>query len=452
MTANNKFYIHTLGCKVNQYESQAIREALIGAGFEESPARDGADLFVLNTCTVTERADKESRYLVNVFRRSSPAAKIVVTGCCVEKDAGEFASIPGVTHIVKNSHKDRLTDILSGQHTTYDLRLKTDISSPSKITGFKGHDKAFVKIQDGCDNRCAYCKVPIVRGRSRSRPLRDIVEEVSGLIGNGFKEIVLTGICLGAWGRELDPANIAGGLGIGAATIADLLKALGRIPGDFRIRLSSIEPRYVTDELIGLVRDNRRICRHFHIPLQSGDDDILKLMNRPYTSSEYMALADRIRGSIDGVAITTDLMIGFPGETTARFRRSVDFLRNLSPARTHIFTFSRRPGTAAYDMDGDPGSSELRRRYCEAEGVALNASYLFARSFIGRSLEVLAEGGDGSGSSPVSGYSDNYIKVVFAPGGRMRSRLVRVRITSADPLNATGVPEDQTDGGAEGGR
>lgn len=441
------FFIQTLGCKVNQYESQAMREALLGAGYVEADSKKNADIYLLNTCTVTERADKESRYLAGSFSRSSPGAKVVVTGCYVEKDAGEIASIPGVTHIVRNGDKDRIAELVSepfsprAASVRHEQRSALDHRPSVKITGFKGHTKAFVKIQDGCENACAYCKVPLVRGALRSRPLGDILDEAAALAGNGYKELVLTGICLGAWGKDLCCEETASAFGLGTASLIDVLKALLSIRGSFRIRISSIEPKYVTDELIELMAGEERICRHLHMPLQSGDDKVLRMMKRPYTTAGYARLVERARGRINDLAITTDVMVGFPGETAELFKNSLDFVRCIAPARTHIFTFSRRQGTAAYSMPGCADAVTAKARHGEMEGVGLNASYLFRRGFVGKSLNVLVESKRDKDSGLLTGYSDNYIDVLFSGPDTIMNSIAPVSITGADPANTIGVYE-----------
>ena len=415
---------------------------MLTIGFEECSLKEAADIYVLNTCTVTEKADKESRYMINSFRRANPEAKIVVTGCYVEKDAKDIAVLPGVSHIVKNADKTNLAGILTGTPTAYSLQLKANNYSSPKITGFKDHTKAFVKIQDGCENRCSYCKVPLVRGPLKSRPLSAILDEVKGLVTNGFKEVVLTGICLGAWGREYLSVPIAEAMGMTGAAVTDVLRALDSIPGDFRIRLSSIEPKYVTDDLIATVRGNRKICRHLHIPLQSGDDEILRKMNRPYTAAEYRALVEKVRAAIEGVAITTDVMVGFPGESAVHFKNTLDFVRELSPARTHIFTFSKRPGTTAYSMEGGIDHYVAKKRYHELEGVSLNAAYLFTKAHMGDVVKVLVENKREGDSGLLTGYSDNYIKVLFSGPDGLMGRIVPVRITEADPATTMGVYDE----------
>ena len=267
--ANYRFFIKTLGCKVNQYESQAIREILVRTGFKECLSKETADIYVLNTCTVTHKADSESRYWAGIFHKTNPKAKIVLTGCAVEHGADAFSFLPGVSNIIKNEDKINIADIL-----THNSNTRREPHRFLTITGFKDHTKAFVKIQDGCVNACSYCKIPSVRGESISKPLKDVAGEVGTLVSKGFEEIVLTGICLGAWGSDLAENQ----------NLIDVLRRLSGIPGTFRIRLSSIEPKYITDELIDYIAQNRKICRHLHIPVQSGDDEVLKRMNRPYTA------------------------------------------------------------------------------------------------------------------------------------------------------------------------
>src|SRR3989338_86036 len=278
-----KFFIHTLGCKVNQYESQAMREILLKSGFRECITKDIADIYILNTCTVTGKADKESRRWLGLFHKANPNARIVVTGCYVEQGADDIKYLPGISHIMKNSEKARIAEIL-GETGPADKAARRPAFGPPAlaISDFKNHAKAFVKIQDGCENFCSYCKVPFVRGRMISRPIADIVEEVKALVNNGFQEIVLTGICLGAWGTDFASAALASEMGIDSMNLVDILRELDKMPGSFRVRLSSIEPRYVSDDLVDYISKHKRICRHLHIPLQSGDDTVLAAMNRPY--------------------------------------------------------------------------------------------------------------------------------------------------------------------------
>lgn len=405
-----RFFIKTLGCKVNQYESQAMRETLIRSGFKECLAEDIADIFIVNTCTVTGRADKESRRMISLFHKINPNAKIVVTGCYVEHDSAEVSFFPGVSNIIKNTDKNRIAEILGNR--------AQEPRPHFTISDFKNHAKAFIKIQDGCENFCAYCKVPFVRGLPKSKPMIDILDELSTLIANGFKEVVLTGICLGAWGKDLSEN----------ASLLDILKELKRVPGDFRVRLSSIEPKYVTDDLIGFISENKWMCRHLHIPLQSGDDEILKRMNRPYTAKEYAAIISKARSAIKDVAITTDIMVGFPGESEVNFKNTAAALRDILPSRTHVFTFSRRKGTAAYEMEGGIEEQVLKRRYTQVRAIALSGSYLYRQKFLNKELNILVETRRDKLTGLLKGYSDNYINILFDGADELMKRIVPVEI------------------------
>lgn len=429
-----RFFVHTLGCKVNQYESQAMREILIKAGFKECISKEMADIYIINTCTVTDKTDRESRHWISFFHKTNPKAKIIVTGCYAENNTGDIEFLPGIAHIIKNQDKSKIAQIL--QNDT------SKASEPLFITDFKNRTRAFVKIQDGCDNYCAYCKVPLVRNVLSSKPVDMIVAEVEGLVVKGFKEIVLSGICLGAWGRDILPQEMAREVGINPPGLVDVLKALDKIQIDFRIRLSSIEPKYVTDELIDFMAShNRRMCRHLHIPLQSGDDEILRKMNRPYTTRDYKRIVDKARARIKELAVTTDIMIGFPGEGDKNFRNTLSFVKEIIPSRSHIFTFSPRTGTPACNMVYDISQETLKKRYYELKAVTLGASYIYRKEFEGKRLNILVETKRDKHSGLLTGYSDNYIKVLFKGPDELMGKIVPVRIDDMNLIYTTGVYE-----------
>lgn len=396
-----------------------MREVLIRAGFKECLSKETADIYIVNTCTVTHKADHESRYWAGQFHKTNPLARIVITGCCAEHDSGTFSFLPGVSNIVKNDDKPRIAEILkeSGSGSQSPGKLLT-------ITDFKDHTKAFVKIQDGCENHCAYCKVPSVRGVSRSKPIEDVLSEVNTLVAKGFHEIVLTGICLGAWGSELKEK----------LNLVDCIRALNDIDGDFRIRLSSIEPKYVTDELMDYMADNKKICRHLHIPIQSGDDEILARMNRPYTAAGLKGLINKVRSKVRDIGITTDILIGFPGEMDKNFYNTVNFIKDVLPVRTHIFPFSSRDGTPASTMAGTVPDCEVKRRFQRMKTTAITASYLYKERFLKNTLTVLVESKRERFSGRLTGYSDNYIKVMFDGPDTFMKKLVDVKI---EELNLT---------------
>ena len=416
-----RFFIKTLGCKVNQYESQAIRESMLRSGFKECLSKETADIYIVNTCTVTHKADTESRYWAGIFHKTNPNAKIVITGCCAEKNSDSFSFLPGISNIVKNEDKGRIAEILTNPEQ------RTPNNEPHRflsITDFKDHTKAFVKIQDGCSNFCSYCKVPSVRGESISKPLKDVVEEVRILSSKGFKEIVLTGICLGAWGSDFQEK----------AGIVDALRALNDIGGDFRIRLSSIEPKYVTDELITYITGNKRICRHLHIPMQSGDDEILGQMNRPYTAQQFKDLIIKVKKAIEGIGITTDILVGFPGESDKNFRNTVNLVKEILPVRAHIFPFSKRDGTAAFSMAQDVPPEVVKSRFQGMKIAAITASYLYRHDFKNKFVDVLVESKRDKFSGRLTGYSGNYIKVAFDGPDSLMKRIIPVKI---EELNLT---------------
>ncbi len=421
-----KFSIKTFGCKVNQYEAQHIRENLVLAGLSECGPGEEPDIFIINSCTVTARADRDARYAIMRAHRTTPEAKIVVTGCYAEKDEAEISALPGVSKVIKNSDKPNLAAILISDPLYPIPDPRHAPRSTPIISGFKGHTKAFVKIQDGCENFCSYCKVPYVRGAFRSRPLADITDEVRTLVSKGYKELVLTGICLGAWGVE------------GRGSLCEVLEAIRKIEGVFRVRLSSIEPKYVTDRLIDMIASDRRICRHLHIPLQSGDNDVLARMNRPYKREDFRAIVERFRSRIRDAAFTTDVIVGFPGEEERNFMNTLELIKELSPGRTHIFTYSPREGTAAFCMEGACAPGASKERFGRLRDAADSASLSFRRQFAGRRLDVLVQTSRDRGTGLLTGYSDNYIKVLFRGPDSMMNNIVRVNIERVDAESAIG--------------
>jgi threonylcarbamoyladenosine tRNA methylthiotransferase MtaB len=418
------FKIKELGCKVNQYESQLMREQLEAIGFVESHNGEPADIYLINTCTVTQAADSDSRSFIRNAIRSNPSAKIIVTGCYVEKDADEIKRIYKDAIIVKNDEKENVLSVilspegaknLGGQREI--LRRPAEGGTPqndmvSGISGFADHNRAFVKIQDGCDNHCSYCKVPLVRGASRNRDMGLIIKEATQLVNNGFKEIVLCGICLGAY-----------------KDLIALLGKLEKIKDLYRIRLSSIEPRYINNKLIDSVSSSGKICKHLHIPLQSGDDKILKAMNRKYTSGQYIKIIEKIRKKMPNVAIATDIMVGFPGETNKEFKNTIEVVKAVKPMRSHIFTFSKREGTQAFYMDGEVDKAEKSRRLHILKKVTDEISFSYKKRFQGHTVEVLVENNRDKKTNLLTGYTDTYIKVLFEGEYSIINELRQLKIT-----------------------
>lgn len=417
---------YTLGCKVNQYETQSIREDFARAGYNERDFNQSCDVCVINTCTVTEKADKESRRLIRKARRQNPKAKIVVTGCYAELDYDEISAAAGVSFIIKNKDKDKITNIINSKKPAPRLPSAGEYRERG-ISGFKDRTRAFLKIQDGCNNFCSYCKVPLVRGRSRSRDEKAIMAEAKGLLKKGFKEIVLTGICLGAWGEEYSPKK----------SIKDLLGKLTAIKGGFRIRLSSIEPKYVDNGLLGAIRSSPKICKHLHIPLQSGDDKILMMMNRPYTFAEYVKIIQNARRKARGIAVTTDILIGFPSESGKNFQNTRKLIAKIRPSRLHIFPYSKREGTAASKLPGEVPKNIAAGRMKVMKAMAEQYSREFRKKFKGRIVNALIEAERDKKTGLLKGYDDKYINVLVSgtlgkKNEKYMSRIIPVRIQKVD--------------------
>ena len=421
MKKSVKFY--TLGCKTNQYETQAIREGILSSGlFKEVGPMDRAQLYIINTCTVTGKADKDCRWLIRRSLHENPKAEIVVTGCLTEFDENMIKEIPGVSLIVRNNDKHKIKDLLKTKSSTESNKYGPKDYIPLKISDFHDRTRAFIKIQDGCDNFCSYCKVPLVRGRSRSRELEDILNETDRLLNKGFKEIVFTGICLGDWGKSLKKE----------LKLSYLLKEIDKIKGDFRIRLSSIEPNMVDKELIKTIAESHNICRHFHVPLQSGSNRILGLMNRPYKARDFMRLTRMIRRSMPEASITTDVMIGFPGETWHDFKRTARVIRNIMPLRLHIFTYSKRPGTQAFLYKEQIKPAEAKKRKMILEKISIITSLKYRKRLLKKQVRGLVEDKRDPLTGLLTGHTDTYVKFLLNGPDSLMGRLIPLSLLKLD--------------------
>ena len=387
-----KFF--TLGCKVNQYDTQSIREAFLRKGFKESAAGKASDFYLINTCTVTSSADKKSCNIIRHCVKTNPKSKVIVTGCMVKKDGGRLSAIKGVYSVISRRF------------------------FPEQISDFTNHTRAFLKVQDGCNNFCSYCKVPQARGASRSRKPEEIIEEARRLAKKGFKEIVLTGICLGAYGRDL---KINSGL-------AGLIKDLENIDGILRIRLSSIEAKDVSDELIKNISLSTKLCPHLHIPIQSGDDSVLKSMNRSYSSGDYTKLIGKLRKSISDIAITTDVLVGFPGETKENFENTVKLLKKIRPLKIHIFPYSKREGTAAAGFNNGVPAQEVKRRVLELKGLGAYLAKEYMNKFINKEKLVLIEARLKDKPGFWEGFTDNYMRVIIRSDSDLKNCLIPLKL------------------------
>jgi len=424
--AKPTFILKTLGCKVNQYETQAMRESLTACGFSEKTACGIADFYIINSCTVTGKADKETRNLIRRNREMNPGAKIVITGCYAEldRDRSVLMAIPGVTHLIRNSEKADIGKILRPNSHAYRFTRLPAGMAGRQITNFKGRDRAFIKIQDGCDNKCSYCKVNLVRGPSRSRPAEDILAEAGTLIRKGLKEIVLTGICLGSWGK-----------GTRGTDLARLLGKISGIDGLFKIRLSSIEPLHVTDRLIDTVKRDDKVCKHFHVPLQSGDDRVLKLMSRPYGAKKFKHIIKKIRSAIPEAAFTTDVLVGFPGEDERSFANTVEFIETIKPSRMHVFAYSKREGTPASRFESRLTNAAAKKRVKTLTSLNRKLSMDFAKRFVGKDQDAVIESVRVEKTGLLTGYTDRYIRVLLEGPDSLKNSLKAVQITRVEEEN-----------------
>lgn len=426
-----KFY--TLGCKVNQYETEEMREQFINAGFKDADGSEKADLYVVNTCTVTHRADSQSFNLIRRARRENPKSLIIVTGCLAELDQEKILAVEPGAMIIKNKDKERISSRIFHRYDQFRPSSRSKIKKSGEqisinqghrrmnamISFFKGHTRAFLKIQDGCNNYCSYCKVPLVRGSSRSRKLAEIIKEAEGLVENGFQEIVISGICLGAYGKDLNPK----------ADVVDVIEKLEEIPGLLRIRLSSIEASDITQRLIGKIANSKKLCRHLHIPIQSGDDRILKKMNRKYNRNGYLGLIRGIKKKVPGIAITTDVLIGFPGEDEDNFQNTVGLIRDILPLKVHIFPYSPRKGTSAINYFNQAVDCKSVEKRGDILGkVARDCALEYRKRFLGRKLDVLIEGKVKNKPDYWQGYSSNYIKVLVKSRLDLKNKLLTLKL------------------------
>ncbi len=386
------FKIINSGCKVNYYEAIALKQALESQGFVEKP---DPDIFIINTCTVTSKADSKNLYSIRKIKHDFPQAKVAVIGCMVEDNKDRLKSA-GADFLFNQEDKFRVINILTSfdkQYTTWDMQVSNFI-----------HNRALVKIQDGCNNRCSFCKVCLVRGKSISRPYQDILEEVESLVKKGFEEIIICGVNI------LDYKDLDSNL-----DFKGLLDKVSSLEGLGRVRLSSLEPINLDDDLIDYLSFNKKICPHFHIPFQSADSDILKAMNRKVDSSFYYRIVDRIKKNNPWAGISCDFIIGFPGEKDINFRNTVEFIGYIKPVKVHLFSFSARQGTKAWGMDDKISPKVIRERKEFLEGYSAKRCQEFLSNFIDSDLEVVFDAK--SKMDFAFGYSKEYIRVKLPLSG-----------------------------------
>ena len=416
--------ITTLGCKANQFDSEMMRASLERGGFEIIPFPQRADIYIVNTCTVTHRADYQSRQLIRRAHRLNPSSLIVVTGCYAQAYPGEVQGVEGVRVVLGNGEKASIADILRSplicSYPTVsvgDIEKERNIGEADISRSYR-HTRALLKIQDGCNASCAYCIIPRARGRSRSLdPLR-VIHHLQKLEKREFKEVVMTGIHLGIYGADLSPLT----------SLADLCEKVEGIPAPQRIRLSSIEPGDFCPALIQSIASSPRLCHHLHIPMQSGDDDILRRMNRNYDGTFFADLVQTLIHRIPDLNIGVDVIVGFPGEGEKQFRKTYELLEKSDIGYLHVFPFSKRRGTEAYEFPHqvDPGTKKRRCKALRALGRRKRAA--FQERFLGQELEVLVEGKRDKLTGRLKGYSRNYIPVVIEGEDDLVNQEIRISV------------------------
>ena len=411
-----KIAFHNLGCKVNTYELDAMMQMLIDEGYQQVPFEETADIYIINTCTVTNIADRKSRQMIHKARKNNPDAVIVAVGCYVQTRAGG-EGLEDIDLCIGNNHKGEIAKILK-EYLGQKMTIVSDLSKPCdydnmSVNKTSEHTRAFIKVQDGCNQFCSYCIIPTARGRVRSRVIEDVVNEITTLSSKGFKEFVITGIHLSSYGTDWDYDDIKADR-FGEGHLIELLTKVDAIEGVERIRLGSLEPRIITESFLDAIGGLNSICPHFHLSLQSGCDETLKRMNRHYSAAEFKEKTELIRRYFEHPAITTDVIVGFPGETEEEFKTTKEFLQDIHFFEMHIFKYSRRKGTPADTMPGQLTDAVKTARSHMLEEVERSDSKAFRQDVIGSSQEVLFEEVKNiAGKDYWVGHTREYIKLAY---------------------------------------
>lgn len=421
---------HTLGCKVNHYETEAIWQLFKDANYERVEFETNADVFVINTCTVTNTGDKKSRQIIRRAIRQNPDAVVCVTGCYAQTSSAEIMEIPGVDIVVGTQDRHKLLDYIQQfQDERQPINgvgniMKNRTYEELEVPYFTDRTRASLKIQEGCNNFCTFCIIPWARGLMRSRDPEKVVEQATQLVNSGYKEIVLTGIHTGGYGQDLKNYNLA-----------QLLRDLDTIEGLERIRISSIEASQLTDEVIDVIGNSNKVVRHLHIPLQSGSDDVLKRMRRKYTMAHFSERLTKLHQALPDLAVTSDVIVGFPGESEDEFQETYDFIVNHHFSELHVFPYSPRIGTPAARMENQIDEETKNVRVHKLISLSNQLAKEYASKFEDEVLEVIPEE---MGEEPhtLVGYADNYMKVRFEGDDSLIGQIVKVKIVKANyPIN-----------------
>ena len=420
-----KVALHNLGCKVNAYETEAMQEMLEHAGYEIVPFQEGADIYVINTCTVTNIADRKSRQMLHRARKMNPDAVVVAAGCYVQAQAEKQVIDPCIDIVLGHTKKqDLLTALQAYEEAHGDLREVIDINHTKEyenlhLTKQGEHTRAYIKVQDGCNQFCSYCIIPYARGRVRSRAKEDVVAEVTDLAKNGYQEVVLTGIHLSSYGIDFENED----------NLLSLIRAVHEIEGIKRIRLGSLEPRIITEEFVQAIAALPKMCPHFHLSLQSGCNETLKRMNRRYTSEEFYEKCEILRKYFEKPALTTDVIVGFPQETEEEFETTYEFLKKICFYETHIFKYSKREGTKAAVMQGQIPEQIKAKRSARLIELGEKNRRAYEESFLGKTVEVLVEEkSDVNGKEMWTGHTKEYMKIALESEKNLQNCILNVQI------------------------
>lgn len=424
---------HTLGCKVNHYETEAIWQLFKEEGYEKTDFDKRADVYVINTCTVTNTGDKKSRQVIRRAVRKNPEAVICVTGCYAQTSPAEIMAIPGVDVVVGTQDRKKMLpyieqfkkerEPINGVGNIMKTRVYEELDVPS----FTDRTRASLKIQEGCNNFCTFCIIPWARGLLRSRDPKEVIKQAHQLVEAGYKEIVLTGIHTGGYGEDMKDYHLS-----------DLLLELERVEGLKRIRISSIEASQITDEVINVIKASQKVVNHLHIPLQSGSDTVLKRMRRKYTNAFYAERVERLKEALPGLAVTSDVIVGFPGETKEEFQENFDFISRLEFSELHVFPYSKRTGTPAARMEEQVEEETKNERVHRLIALSNQLAKQYAARHEGEVLEVIPEEQEKEDpeSGRLVGYSTNYMKVKFEADPSIIGKIVKVKINRAGyPFN-----------------
>lgn len=416
MLVMKKYKVVTLGCRTNQYESQAFLDQLTQEGYVEAQEGEEADVCIVNTCTVTESADKRSLYQIRKLAREHNPERMVITGCLAERSKKELEALPEVTDVIPNHNKEDLLPTVFPETEWPEF----------KIERFEAHTRAFVKVQDGCNSYCSYCVIPFVRGRSRSKKMFDILREVEGLVENGYKEVVLTGINIGDFGPE---------------SLGDLVRQVDKVEGLERIRISSIDPDEVDDDLLDAVIHGKKTCPSMHIVLQSGSNMTLKRMRRKYTKQDFHDAVARLKKGNPLFTFTTDIIVGFPGETEEEFEETLQLMREVRFAKVHMFPYSDRPKTRASRMPNKVPPEVIAERKARLMEVAERNAFALREEFVGETFSVLLEREEKEGM--IMGHTENFLPVHISKEGLRSNTIIKVKILENNPIGLVG--ENQAD-------